>query len=348
MMEQHTPQARQLEFTGIGSEFFRIWIVNVGLTLVTLGIYSAWAKVRTKRYFYGNTLIDNSSFEYLASPITILKGRLISFAVIASYVLVTDFYPMATPVFLLAFVLIFPWLIVRSLCFNARNTAYRNVTFNFRGSTGQSYLCFLILPLLSVLTLGLAYPAVVARQKRYFVNNSCFGGSEFQLDAATRAFFWIYLKAFLVLLLAFAAVFGMSYYFALAAAGPTGADAGYAPFIPITISLIIYPAYLIAYTLVQANITNLVVNNSSLEGHHFASNLETGKLLWLYLSNSVAILLSLGLLIPWAMIRSARYRVECTALVTDQPLDNFIRVQQNQISATGEELSDLMDVEFGL
>jgi uncharacterized membrane protein YjgN (DUF898 family) len=33
------------EFTGKAGEYFGIWIVNVSLTLLTLSIYSAWAKV---------------------------------------------------------------------------------------------------------------------------------------------------------------------------------------------------------------------------------------------------------------------------------------------------------------
>jgi uncharacterized membrane protein YjgN (DUF898 family) len=64
-------------FSGSGSEYFRIWIVNVVLSIVTLGIYSAWAKVRRKQYFYGSTRIQGASFEYLADPVKILKGRLI-------------------------------------------------------------------------------------------------------------------------------------------------------------------------------------------------------------------------------------------------------------------------------
>ncbi|HAG47009.1 MAG TPA: DUF898 domain-containing protein, partial [Gammaproteobacteria bacterium] len=66
-----------VEFTGSGGEYFRIWIVNLVLTILTLGIYSAWAKVRTKRYFYRNTIIGGSPFEYHARPIQILKGRAI-------------------------------------------------------------------------------------------------------------------------------------------------------------------------------------------------------------------------------------------------------------------------------
>jgi uncharacterized membrane protein YjgN (DUF898 family) len=39
------------------------------LTIVTIGIYSAWAKVRRLRYFYGNTFLAGSSFDYHAKPV---------------------------------------------------------------------------------------------------------------------------------------------------------------------------------------------------------------------------------------------------------------------------------------
>lgn len=65
------------EFTGSGAEYFRIWVVNLLLSIVTLGVYSAWAKVRRKQYFYGNTVVGDASFDYLGDPLKILKGRLI-------------------------------------------------------------------------------------------------------------------------------------------------------------------------------------------------------------------------------------------------------------------------------
>ena len=63
-----------VRFLGTGSEYFRIWIVNLLLTIVTLGIYSAWAKVRRLKYMYRNTQIAGSSFDYHGSPIAILKA----------------------------------------------------------------------------------------------------------------------------------------------------------------------------------------------------------------------------------------------------------------------------------
>ena len=63
------------KFTGKAGEFFAIWIVNVALTILTLGIYSAWAKVRTHQYFYGNTYLADASFRYTANPVQILKNQ---------------------------------------------------------------------------------------------------------------------------------------------------------------------------------------------------------------------------------------------------------------------------------
>ena len=62
--DSNVPRNLKFEFTGSGSEYFRIWIVNTLLTVVTLGIYSAWAKVRRLRYFYGSTQLAGSTFEY--------------------------------------------------------------------------------------------------------------------------------------------------------------------------------------------------------------------------------------------------------------------------------------------
>ena len=56
-------------FTGSGQEYFRIWIVNLMLTVATLGIYSAWAKVRRLQYFDRNTQLGGAVFDFRGNPI---------------------------------------------------------------------------------------------------------------------------------------------------------------------------------------------------------------------------------------------------------------------------------------
>ena len=60
-------------FSGSGSEYFRIWIVNLLLMLVTLGIYYPWAKARRLRYFMGNTLIGGQPLGFHGDPKKMFK-----------------------------------------------------------------------------------------------------------------------------------------------------------------------------------------------------------------------------------------------------------------------------------
>ena len=63
---QENTELHEFSFTGNAKEYFGIWIVNLLLSIITIGIYTAWAKVRRQRYFYGNTWMDGHNFEYHA------------------------------------------------------------------------------------------------------------------------------------------------------------------------------------------------------------------------------------------------------------------------------------------
>ncbi len=54
------PPIEPMSFTGTGADYFRIWIVNLALTVVTLGVFSAWAKVRRLQYFYRDTRLAHA------------------------------------------------------------------------------------------------------------------------------------------------------------------------------------------------------------------------------------------------------------------------------------------------
>ncbi|OYZ81700.1 MAG: hypothetical protein B7Y03_12095 [Polaromonas sp. 24-62-144] len=45
----------RVSFTGSGGDYFRLWLSNLLLTLVTLGIYTPWARRRRIQYFFRNT-----------------------------------------------------------------------------------------------------------------------------------------------------------------------------------------------------------------------------------------------------------------------------------------------------
>lgn len=182
----------QVVFTGKASEYFGIWIVNLLLIILTLGIYSAWAKVRRKKYFYNNTLIDNVGFDYHAKPIAILKGRLIAFVFFIGYAFggeVNVFVPMF---FVVLFFLALPWIVVRASLFNARNTSHRGLRFDFVGKVGEAVLIFILLPIVTLFSLYLALPYMEHQRNKFMMSNHRFGLSQFDLNAKVSSFYKVY------------------------------------------------------------------------------------------------------------------------------------------------------------
>ena len=185
-------QEKRFSFTGTGSEYFRIWIVNLILTILTLGIFSAWAKVRRMQYFYRNTQLNQSSFDYHGKPLAILKGRIIGFGLFSGYYTALKFMPALGLAIGVLIALIMPYLLVLSFRFRLHNSSYRGLRFGFDGSVKSAYVAFLALPLLTFLTLYLLAPFTHQRIKSYQYNNSRFGQSPFIFNTGAGAFYKVY------------------------------------------------------------------------------------------------------------------------------------------------------------
>src|SRR5207249_2901784 len=57
----------------------------------------------------------------------------------------------------------------------------------------------------------------------------------------------------------------------------------------------------------HALITNLIWNNTRLGEHRIECSMSPLVLIWITVSNFVLVVLTLGLFIPWAMVRLARF-----------------------------------------
>jgi len=189
-----TPQTYRFEFTGSGSEYFKIWIVNLLLTVLTLGIYSAWAKVRRMHYFYRNTHLDGANFEYHGMPIAILKGRLIAALLFIGYSVAGNVNPLLGIAFFILLAIVMPWLIVRSLRFQLHNSSYRGLRFAFDGDDRGAYRVFLLNPIFAAMTLYLMAPYAHQQIKQYQHRSSRFGATYFSFTAGAGSFYAIYLK----------------------------------------------------------------------------------------------------------------------------------------------------------
>jgi uncharacterized membrane protein YjgN (DUF898 family) len=333
------------EFTGSAGEYFRIWIVNLFFTLITLGIYSAWAKVRKKRYFYGSTRLDGDSFDYFGSPKAILKGRIVAFVVFVTYAFATELFPPVTFAFWGAGLLMLPWLIVRAFKFNARNSAYRGLRFDFTGTTGDAARIYIGMLAVTVLTAGLAFPWFMARQKAFIVSRHALGTSSFGCEISARPFFTIYFLGGLMLVaLLLPIVAAMGFAMAFTAELPQ-AIAWLGLFVPV---ILMYLAYALVYAYIQARTANLIWNGANGPGIRFSSTLGALKLARIYIGNILAVIATAGLLIPWAVVRTLRYRLENLALIVDGEVLFEANPALERVGATGQELGDIFNLDLGI
>ena len=364
------PSAERFGFSGKAGEYFGIWIVNLFLTIVTLGIYSAWAKVRTKRYFYGNTWVAGANFDYHGNPVAILKGRLIAFAAFVAYTMAGYYSPKLAAAIAVAFMPLVPWFLVRSFAFNAANSSYRNLRFHFRATYREGVAAlwpFLLVPVLVLLlpqldpaepprelsmalavgaflpplVLALFYPFVISRVNRLRIDHGRYGSAPFATTARTAEFYGIYVIAAIL----FAGV--MIVIGALTAAMFFAASM--ASVVLVATVAVYFLGFATVFAFTRSRVANLLFNSTTLGGRaRFKSTLRARPLARIYITNILAIVCSLGLLIPWAAIRTARYRAECLQLECEGGLDSFAADVAADVSATGEEMGDMFDVDLSL
>ena len=330
--------ALKLAFHGSAAEYFRLWIVNLCLTLATLGIYSAWAKVRKKRYIYSHTTLDGTPFQYLAKPLPILKGRLIAVAFFALYWSGINFYPGMLPWVLGIAALLAPWVMVRAAAFNARYSAFRNFTFEFHGTYWGAFKVIYGWGLLMIVTLGLGFAWWQQRIKRYMVRNFSFGGESSEFDARGLHFFGNYFLAGVAMVVGVALIAGASF----------GAIASQMPHPEYVILPVAYLAYLFPFAIIRARIGNLVWNHTTLGPVRFRSTLRVRSLARIYITNVLAIVATLGLATPWAVMRTLRYRVENMQVLVHGNLAQFVGGERTAVSAAGAEIGELFDLDLSL
>ena len=332
------------EFTGSASEYFCIWIVNLFFTLITLGIYSAWAKVRKKRYFYGSTRIDGDSFDYFASPKAILKGRIVAVLLFVIYAFASELYPASKFVFIGVFVLALPWLVVRTLAFNARNSAWRGLRFDFEATPREAVPVYLGMPLLVAITGGIAYAWFAARSKSFVIAHHVLGTTRFGCDLRGMDFFKVYLLAGLMLI-----VLMMPLWMLMSVMMKGMPEPDRMEWLQFMLpAALMYLVYVIVYAYVPARTLNLQWNGANGPGLHFTSTLKAREMARLYIINLLAIVATAGLLIPWAVIRTLRYRL---AHFTITDLSGEIYTANpalERVGAAGQEFGDIFNVDLGL
>jgi uncharacterized membrane protein YjgN (DUF898 family) len=371
-----TCQPNTFNFTGNGAEYFRIWIVNLCLTLATLGIYSAWAKVRRLQYFDRNTELNGAVFNFHGNPVAIFKGRLLALLLLIAYHYAFGFSKPFGIIVITALFLTLPWMLRSALRFRLRNTSYRGVRFNFGGGLPGAYfsytpmLALFLVPVttaalfptnqfllgLEFVILYLSWPVIHAAMKRYQQSYIEYGNQPSTYSATTFNLVIPYLLASAIglgLILALVILAGVLTFIEHSAIRVMNNGADLNPGLNtggaigiLLVVLYVYGLYLIAGPFLQVKIWNLVWNNTRFPEFTIRSELEFWPYLGLQTMNLLLTLLTLGLYRPFAVVRTYGYRLSRMSVIGSE-FDPILQSKQNQqIAASGDSSADLFGIDL--
>jgi uncharacterized membrane protein YjgN (DUF898 family) len=331
-----------IKFSGQSGEYFKLWFVNMFLSIITLGIYSAWAKVRNTQYMYGHTNVDDNSFRFLATPIQILKGRIIAVIVFILYMVLSKINPAIGIAMALVFLVASPWLIIQGMKFTLRMTAYRNVRFSFEGTYGGVIVHFILLPILGAITLYLAMPWVVQQIQQYIHNNITYGGKHFEQKSSAGQYYIAILFSIGIAVLGGALIAGFGG--AAIASATAGPSLGL-----IIVGIAVFALFGIVNAVYQSIIYNHLMKTLDIEDVvSFDANMKTAPFAVLVLTNILLIVVTFGLAIPVVKIRTARYIASITQVTIKPGIDELINTVDGEHSAFGEEAAGLFDADLSI
>lgn len=346
-----------LKFHGSGFGYFKIHIVNLVLTILTLGIYSGWAIVRSKRYFYSNTEISGARFSYQGSGGSILISWLFFIFLYVGFILTVKNQNNTLLIVMVAvFVLFFPYLLMQGVRYQAMVTSLNGIRFNYvvKGNVLKGWwaiygcglvlisllvgACILVSQIASLSTVGFVFFTILALVAfaiiqgvsyavfiNFHINNMQFGNRKFITSISKMKCVKICMVTFLIAMpFLFAAykvispVFMQLIMLNMHIASSSQIDSA-----DLTRAILIgYGFYIVAiitaFSYAHSAMCRYCYQVTKLDGGiGFRSTLTFIGCLWLVVSNLVLIVCTLGLGYPWAQVRAVRYTAKNTWIEGD-------------------------------
>ncbi len=362
----------RMKFHGSGGEYFKIWIKNIALSILTLGIYSAWAKVEDQKYFLRSTELAGERFDYHADPIKILISRLIVIGLLIFLQLAPVVGAMLGPagvvlsVFMvLLFVLLVPFFFVKSMQFKAKYTSYRNIRFAFRGKMKESYTIFFLyylVPLFAIMSpfalllidkslmpvafgvfilgfLALSFivgPKFLDRMLKFIFNNLYYGGSRVHIKSSFQDVLIDIIVKFMIFMMAGGIFVGLFFVVGIFMGEAVGG---------LVLSLGILIFYFTVPQFQVYLLHNYVWNRLSCEGNSSRFKLKFQDLLFVSFTNMLLVVFSLGLLFPFARVNLYSLMIDSRSFDVEN-LDQFVQASEQKASTLAEELGDALDFDF--
>lgn len=358
------PRVLEIRFTGSGSEYFRIWAVNLLLILCTLGLYLPFAKARRIRYFYANTLVDGQALSFHGDPWKMFRGFLLLVVLMGLYGGLSTWSPMLGGLAFVALVLMWPPLWRAGMRFRLSHTSWRGLRFGFAGDVAGAYRTFLpvSLPLIVVMLapedanglwlalVGIAGLALnfmlvwtLGLVKRYQHNHFRFGRLQTRTWLEPSQVFGLSFRAGLVGGVVIV-LCGITAAVLAPSAHQGGGWLGLAGVV-----LVIVLAYTWVHCAFNAGLQNMAWSRTASEEMLFKSDLQTAALFRLTLKNWLLTALTLSLYRPFAAVATARLRLQAVSVETSLDLDALTGAEAAaDVNAAGDFAGDFFGIDLGL
>ena len=339
---------RRLLFHGTTATLYRVYFVNLLLTILTLGIYGPWARVKIRQYCYGQTELEGDRFAFHGTGEELLIGWLKLAPFVALFFgarIAKDAYwegPIAEATFLAIFygglLLLMPIAIAGSWRYRLSRTSWRGIRFSFRGHTKDFMRVFVVGALLTVVSLGLYYPFFHSNIRRFIVSNSYFGNRRFEYDGKGSDLFGRYaIVLALPLLCLIIAVVSV-----LLVLSDRTALMSPSLVMVLIISIIISSLYWFWFAAARER---YYWAHTSFGTARFQSIVTGRRLMNLKLANGLLLGITYGLALPYVQIRKIRFAYDNRSV--EGPLDlRAIQQEAQAASATGEGMAEFLDTGF--
>lgn len=317
-MEEILPTKMQykLDFKGKGETFFGIVIVNWLLTIVTLGIYYPWAKAKTLQFMFGQTTLNNDPFSFHGTGKEMFKGFIKVIALFAVlFAIFGLFFYLELPavgfiLFYLTLIAIMPMAIHGSYRYRMSRTSWRGVRFGYRGDRTEFVKLFFKWIFFTIISFGIYGSWFTINLRNYVLSNIRFGDAELNYQGDGADYLVMNLKGY------FLSVFTLG----------------------------IYSFWW------QKDIFEYYIDNLSLHKEDkqisFTSTATGGDFIGLIVVNFLMIVFTLGLGYAWVVTRTMKFIFDHIELEGNIDLDTLQQTEANFTDATGDDVSDFLDVDF--
>ena len=315
-----TATSGKFRYHGGGGDLFGLVVVNALLTIVTLGLYSFWAKTKVREFHYSHTELDGDRFAYHGTGGELFRGALIAFGILVGFavlygiiIAVVGEEPspltegLITAGLYLAFVPLILFAVNGARRYRLTRSSWRGIRFSYHGDPNEFIAMMFKGILLSLVTLGIYTPFFQSNRRAFLVNNSRFGSEPFMYDGEGRGLFYEFIKAVLLTI-------------------PT-----------LGFIWIWYSAFKQRY----------FWEHTRMRGARFESRITGISLLELQMLNMLLAWITLGIGVPWVITRTHAYFCDRLSIVG---VVDWARIRQEAqaSSATSEGLAEGFDVDVGI